>query len=151
MSTGLVTQVEPEFECVEVIKTEDCRSEQIGNALQNIDSNIADLLECADTKPLPLECVKKRTFKVGYDNGFTAGSSTNTCGSRPDLVRFDWPFEVVGWEVNGSSVGAGEALGAWAGWSEQLQGWADFMNANDPNFVEAVSYTHLTLPTICSV
>jgi len=135
VSAGAVSVVEPTLECKSALSTLGCYEKQTADNVQNIRSDIADLLACP--KPLPLECVKKRTFKVGYDNGFTAGSSSNNCGQRADLLRFDWPFEVVGWEVNGSQVGAGQPLGPWAGWTPQLQGWADFMNEFDPNYVES--------------
>lgn len=101
-------------------------------------------------KPLNIERLKKRTFCVGYDNGLTPGSSDNDCGARLGFVRFNWAFEVIGWEVNGQSVGAGETIGPFAGWSEQLQGWADFFNANDPNFIEdecEAAFGRLAAPT----
>ena len=83
--------------------------------------------------PFVPECLIKRTITVGYDNGVTPGSSSNDCGARPNFVRFSWPFEVVGWDVNGSTVGAGDPLGPFSGWSPQLQGWADWFNSNNPN------------------
>lgn len=87
--------------------------------------------ECA--KPFTPQCFKKLTRCVGYDNGITVGSSSNNCGLRANFVNYQWGFEVVSWVVNGQVVGQGEALGAYSGWTPQLQGWSDFFNANDVN------------------
>jgi len=116
-----------EDSCRNYIRTWGKYEEPIANILEGIK-------DCP--KPLPLECLKKRTFCVGYDNGVTPGSSSNDCGARDGFVRFDWEFEVIGWDVNGTTVGAGEIIGPFTGWTPQLQGWSDFFNANDPNFVE---------------
>jgi hypothetical protein len=129
MTAVCLSEVEPN-DAKALLTTDPCVTEK----LCNIESVLAELLRCP--KPLTIECLTKRTFCVGYDNGVSPGSSSNNCGSRANFVSFAWGFEVVGWEVNGSSVGAGEALGPFTGWTEQLQGWADFFNANDPNFVE---------------
>lgn len=89
--------------------------------------------ECAEC-PIPVvsECFVKYTRCVGYDNGVTPGSSTNDGGLRPGFVSYKWNFTVKGWLVNGTEVGANEPLGAYSGWTPQLQGWADFFNANMP-------------------
>lgn len=79
------------------------------------------------------ECLIKRTTTVGYDNGVTPGSSTNSCGARNNFVSFAWDFTIAGWEVNGNNVGAGDPLGAWPGWTPQLEGWSDFFNTYNPN------------------
>jgi len=92
-------------------------------------------------------CVKKRTFKVGYDNGFTPSSVTNDCGERPNLIRFNQGFEVLGWQVNGAETGAGELLGPFAGWTAQLQGWADFFNLFDPNPNSNAAFGRKPAPT----
>ena len=86
--------------------------------------------------PFTPERLKKRDFCLGYDNGMTAGSSVNYCGERQGLIRFPWEFEVLGWEVNGQDQGVGEQLGPFTSWGDQLQGWTDFFNENDPNYVE---------------
>ena len=93
------------------------------------------------------ECFIKRTFCLGYDNGITPGSSSNDCGSRANLVRFSWAFEVVGWDVNFGSVGEGDALGPYPGWTPQLQGWAGFFNASDPNPNSDAAFGFLPAPT----
>ena len=79
------------------------------------------------------KCLIKRTLKIPYDNGRTPGSSTNTAGEAPNLVRFNHDFVVLGWYVNGLEYGAGELLGGFASWTPQLQGWAAFMQLVDPN------------------
>ncbi len=63
------------------------------------------------------ECLKKRTFRVGYDNGLTPGASVNDCGDRPGLIRYQWEFEVLGWMVNGSEIGQGAFFGPFEGWA----------------------------------
>ena len=83
------------------------------------------------------ECLVKRTINVGYDSGRTLGSSTNTAGAAPNVVRPDQTFTVLGWYVNGIEIGAGESLGPYTSWLNQLTGWADFKNTNDTN--ESVS------------
>ena len=90
-----------------------------------------------DCKPLDRlivpERLVKRTLKVPYDNGTTPGSSSNTTGGRQNLVYFNQTFTVLGWYVNGLEYGAGEALGPFTSWTPQLEGWAAFKEANDPN------------------
>lgn len=97
--------------------------------------------------PFTKECLTKRTIKVGYDNGVTPGSSSNDCGSRPNFIRFSWGFEVVSWDVNGTLVGAGDALGPFTQWTPQLQGWSDFFNANNPNTTANAEFGVLGKPT----
>lgn len=66
---------------------------------------------CEKDRLVTPACVKKRNFIVGYDNGLTLNSVTNECGERANLIRFNQDFEVLGWMVNGSEVGAGQTLG----------------------------------------
>lgn len=97
---------------------------------------------CGKTGPEPVEpcatvapeCLIKREYTVGYDNGITPGSSSNDCGARPNFVQFGWGFSVASWQVNGANAAApGDTLGPFTGWTPQLQGWADYFNATDPN------------------
>lgn len=92
------------------------------------------------------ECLVKRTIQVGYDNGVTPGSSTNDGGLRPNLVRFNENFTVLGWEVNGSQYGQGHRLENFAGWTPQLEGWAAFKQQFDPN-VSTAAFAFLPAPT----
>lgn len=104
--------------------------------------------ECNKECPLPVtpECLTKRTYKVGYDNGVTPGSSTNDCG-RQDFIKFDWAFTVTSWSVNGQNVEpGGTALGPFPGWTPQLQGWADYFNSVNPNSANA-TFGFLPAPT----
>lgn len=100
-------------------------------ALANILEDILDKLKSVK-RPFNVECVQKFTRCVGYDNGHTPGSSVNDGGLRSNFVSFPWTFAVKGWMVNGEEVGAGDALGPFTGWTPQLQGWADYFNANMP-------------------
>jgi hypothetical protein len=107
------------------------------NPVTLVTTEVSDVItnERCDECPTPFtpECLVKRTVTVGYDNGVTPGSSSNNCGARPNFIRFSWPFEVVSWVANGQTVGAGDALGPFTGWTPQLQGWADFFNNNNTN------------------
>lgn len=93
--------------------------------------------ECEKPTPFATNCIEKRTYKLGYDNGLTSGSVTNDCGERVNLIRFNQSFTVVSWEVNGQLVGQGETIGSYAGWTQQLQGWSTFFNQFDPNIADA--------------
>lgn len=99
--------------------------------LKSLLTDLADLLT-KDRLIVP-ERLVKRTIKVPYDNGTTPGSSSNTTGGRQNLVYFNQAFTVLGWYVNGLEYGAGEALGPFTSWTPQLEGWAAFKAANDPN------------------
>lgn len=103
---------------------------------------------CAKSCAMPLtkESLVKRTVRVAYDNGLTAGSSTNDVGERVNLVRFDWNFTVLGWEVNGSQYGKGAKLEDFSDWGLQLEGWAAFKAEFDPN-VGSANFGFLPAPT----
>ena len=84
-------------------------------------------------KQVEMDCLVKRTVRVLYDNGITPGSSSNTGGTRSNLVRFDWTFESLGWETDQGLLGIGDTIGIYNGWSPQLQGWVDFGQTHYPN------------------
>lgn len=90
--------------------------------------------ECCNKKcvmPSNLECLKKRTFQFVYDNGITPGSSTNDCEERVDLIRFQWEFTSTTWDTCGTQIDGGP-LGPFTGWGNQLTGWAEYGEENDP-------------------
>ena len=88
--------------------------------------------ECPCITPADFKCLKKRDFRFFYDNGVTPGSSDNDCDARGNFIRFDWTFEVIGWETNVGTLGAGQGIPATTGWTPQLQGWVDFGENNYP-------------------
>lgn len=65
-------------------------------------------------------CFHARRLCVGRDNGLTPGSSSNTAGTRPDWIRFDWEFESKGIEINGELLGVGQIIGGTTGWTQQF-------------------------------
>lgn len=91
------------------------------------------------------EC--KRLYTVGYDNGITPGSVSNSCGERANLIRFNQAFEVIYWEVNNQEVGQGQLIGTYASWSAQLNGWADFFDQFDPNLCAGAAFGFNPAPT----
>lgn len=106
------------------------------------------ILKCP--KPFNMECVQKPVRCVGYDNGRTPGSSTNDGGLRGDFIRFSWAFTLKSWIVNGVERASGQAVGPYADWTAQLQGWADVMNAamGDPAQTKcAAAFGFLPAPT----
>lgn len=91
-----------------------------------------DVRLCKTYIPFTPRCLLKRTVCVWYDNGVTPGSSTNDCGARPNFIHYNQDFVVV-WRLTGAGVvWSGDPLAWFAGWTPQLQGWADFATANDP-------------------
>jgi len=85
---------------------------------------------CNPVNAINPQCGEIRISCVGYDNGFTPGSSSNDCGARANFIRFSWPFTVDGYTYNGvSGQGAGSPNGGYAQWTPQLQGWSNFFNA----------------------
>ena len=102
-------------------------------------------------KSVTMQCFRKPTRCVGYDNGRTPGSSTNDGGTAAGFVHKDWPMTVKGWMVNGAEVGEGASFGPFAeggaGWTEQLQAWADFMNENMPTPKCTAAFGVLPAPT----
>lgn len=114
---------------------------------------IVGVAECCDATaepcltPFTPECVVKRNFCVGYENGITPGSSSNDCGARPNFIHYNNTFEVVGWNVNGADVCAGEALGPFTNWTPQLQGWSDLFNLCNPNTSANADFDFLPRPT----
>ena len=106
---------------------------------------VGDFVDCATGEPVPLPdplldcvtpanlvCKKKRTFSIFYDNGITPSSSSNTCGERANLVRFNQGFTSIGWETGAGLVGVGEDIGPYTGWGDQLTNWFGFGESNDP-------------------
>ncbi len=92
-------------------------------------------------------CLEKRTFTIGYDNGLTPNSVSNDCDARVNSVHRTDQFKVVGWEVNGQMYGQGITLGPYPGWTEQLNAWRDFFNANDPNNNSNAAFNFVGSPT----
>ena len=84
------------------------------------------VLPTSKKNQVEMECLVKRTISVLYDNGLTPSSSSNTAGTRPDFVRFSWSFESLGWETDRGTLGVGDTIGPYTGWSPQLQGWVSF-------------------------
>ena len=113
-----------------------------------VTGEIVDCDECTkQAQIVPASDIECREIKVGYDNGVTPGSSSNDCGVRSNFIRYDWEFEVVSWEVNGQLVGVSETIGPFTGWTPQLQGWADFFNANNPNTCANAEFGFKPAPT----
>ena len=96
--------------------------------------------------PANLECIKKRSFNFVYDNGFTPGSSTNNCDERNNLVRYNWDMTSNGWQTGAGVLGVGSQIGAYTGWTPQLQGWNAFGNSNDP-YGSVHSFQSIGAPT----
>lgn len=86
--------------------------------------------ECIN--PAFLKERKKRSFSIFYDNGVTPGSSSNNCGERPNLVRFNQSFTSLGWVIGLGTVGVSDVIGPYSSWSNQLNGWKDFGALHDP-------------------
>ena len=103
--------------------------------------------ECPCVTPAEFKCLKKRNFRFFYDNGITPGSSTNDGGMRPDLIRFNGAFEVVGWETNLGVLGAGETIGPATGWTAQLTEWFNFGADNYPSTQVKHSFSFTPAPT----
>ena len=115
-----------------------------GSALIPYDLN-GDFVDCATGEPVELPdplldcvtpanlvCKKKRTYSIFYDNGITPSSSSNSCGTRPNLVRFNQGFTSLGWETGVGLVGVGDDIGPYTGWTPQLTGWFTFGDTHDP-------------------
>lgn len=138
-TTILCDQPKPDFEF-----REECRDGTLYSVLYQIaeDGTYVEVdainkeIDCPEkecVKPAFIQCFSKYTRSIGYDNGVTEGSSDNDGGLRANFISFSWNFTVDYWEVNGQQVGQGEALGAYSGWTPQLEGWSDFFNDNDLN------------------
>ena len=84
-------------------------------------------------KQVEMDCLVKRTVRILYDNGITPGSSSNTGGTRSNLVRFNWTFESLGWETDKGLLGVGDTIGSYGGWSPQLEGWVAFGQTHYPD------------------
>ena len=104
-----------------------------------------DFVDCATGEPVPLPdplldcvnpanltCKKKRTYSIFYDNGITPSSSSNSCGARPNYVRFNEGFTSLGWETGLGLVGVGDDIGPYTGWTDQLTNWFGFGDSHDP-------------------
>lgn len=67
-----------------------------------------------------LEPKQARIACVSYDNGRTPGSSSNAGGEPLDFVRFSWPMESKGLELNGQSILPNQPIGPTTGWTPQF-------------------------------
>lgn len=145
---------------VDVEPIQECRDDTLWNVWYAVNPTTSELVEigAADTgvpcvpeqcdQPLTPECVKVRRYTVGYDNGTTPGSSSNDCGAAPNFIRYQWPFTVDYWAVNGGQVGAGDTtLGPTTSWGPQLTAWAAFLDANDPNLNAEAAFGFNPAPT----
>lgn len=103
--------------------------------------------------PLPGNCVKARTLKVGYDNGRSGhiGPRTLALGNT---------YEIQSWTVNGDEqVTAPITLGPWTAgqWTQQMNDLGDELALLDPNLlseswameVYPAPFWRVTAATVC--
>lgn len=102
--------------------------------------------DCPCVTPAQFKCLKKRDFRLFYDNGATPGSSDNDCESRLNFVRFSWNFEVIGWKTNVGTLGSGFPIPATSGWTPQLQGWVNFGQAVYPVAAPTIEHSFSFTP-----